>query len=65
MEDSCVLFSALDKLGNNAVSTVCFFVVFFQSDLKIFVFFDRWFGEGLWCAFSSCIRAGLFKAGLR
>ena len=37
MEDSCVLFSALDKLGNNAVSTVCFFVVFFQSDLKIFV----------------------------
>ena len=37
MEDSCVLFLALDKLGNNAVSTVCFFVVFFQSDLKIFV----------------------------
>ena len=63
MEDSCVLFSTLDKLGNNAVSTVCLFVVFFQSDLKIFV--SGGLEGGLWCAFSSCIRAGLFKAGLR
>lgn len=64
MEDSCVLFLTLDKLGNNAVSTVCFFVVFFFL-VRFKDFCLGLFGEGLWCGFSSCIRAGLFKAGLR
>ena len=40
-----------------------FFCSFFSVRFKDFCL--RWFGEGLWCAFSSCIRAGLFKAGLR
>ena len=40
-----------------------FFCSFFPVRFKDFCL--RLFGEGLWCGFSPCIRAGLFKAGLR